>query len=511
METSNKTIAKNTAFLYIRMLLVMIVTFYTSRVILDVLGAEDYGIYNVVGGIVTIMAFLNGALSASTSRFLTYELGKGNRDRLKKTFSASLTLHIGVALLVLFLGETIGLWFFYEKLVIPDERMTAAFWVYQFSIVTTMMNFTQVPFNASLIAHENMPIYAFVGLYEACAKLAIVYLIKISPIDNLVFYGLLLMINTCAIQLFYRFYTTKKYEECHLILVKDRQLYKTLLGYSGWDMFGNIAVVCQGQGINILLNVFFGPVVNAARAIAVQVQGGVRVFVQNFLVAVRPQVVKSYAENKVDKMYSLTFNAAKFSYILMLALLLPICFEIDFILGVWLGENTPADTSIFVIIILVTYLVNTYHLSSLMSYHAIGKIKLGNIVGGSVMIASLPISYIVLKMGAPAYSVFLVIFAVDFTQMFWGWYIVHRYEKFSYLLLIKKVYIPTIIITISGVLPPLLIKTNMEQGWCRLIILTITTEVVLLLSTYNIALNKEERHNLIIFIKRKINRNEKIN
>lgn len=511
MATSNKTIAKNTAFLYVRMLLVMIVTFYTSRVILDVLGAEDYGIYNVVGGIVTIMAFLNGALSASTSRFLTYELGKGNRDRLKNTFSASLTLHIGVALLVLLLGETIGLWFFYEKLVIPDERMTAAFWVYQFSIVTTMMNFTQVPYNASLIAHENMSIYAFVGLYEACAKLAIVYLIKISPIDNLVFYGLLLMINTCAIQLFYRLYTANKYEECHLILVKDRQLYKTLLGYSGWDMFGNIAVVCQGQGINIILNIFFGPVVNAARAIAVQVQGGVQVFVQNFLVAVRPQVVKSYAENNVEKMYNLTFNAAKFSYILMLALLLPICFEIDFILGIWLGQNTPADTSIFVIIILVTYLMNTYHLSSLMSYHAIGKIKLGNIVGGSMMIAALPISYIVLKMGAPAYSVFLVIFAVNFTQMFWGWYIVHRYEKFSYLLLIKKVYIPTIIITILCVLPPYFINTTMEQGWYRLIILTVIIEVVLLLSTYYIALNKEERHNLIIFIKRKINRNETIN
>jgi len=504
MQTSNKTIAKNTAFLYIRMLLVMVVTFYTSRVILEVLGAEDYGIYNVVGGIVTIMAFLNGALSASTSRFLTYELGKDNREQLHKIFSASLTLHICVALLVLILGETLGLWFFYEKLVIPEERTTAAFWVYQFSIITTMVNFTQVPYNASLIAHENMSIYAFVGLYEAFAKLAIVYLIYVSPIDNLIFYALLLMLNTCCIQFFYRFYTSKKYDECHLTFVKDRQLYKTLLSYSGWDMFGGLAVVCQGQGINILLNIFFGPIVNAARAIAVQVQGGVQIFVQNFLVAVRPQVVKNYAENNIEKMYSLTFNAAKFSYILMLALVLPICFEIDFILKIWLSDKAPSDTKIFVIIILVTYLMETFHLASLMSYHAIGKIKLGNIVGGTIMILALPLSYVVLKLGTPAYSVFVVIFAINLTQMFWGWIIVHRYVPFSYIRLIKTVYFPTIIITLISILPPYLIHSNMEQGWMRTIILTSSTILVIAISSLYIALKNDDRMKLFSLIKKKI-------
>lgn len=486
------------------MLLVMAVTFYTSRVILEVLGAEDYGIYNVVGGIVTIMTFLNGALSASTSRFLTYELGKDNREQLHKTFSASLTLHICVALLVLILGETIGLWFFYEKLVIPEDRMIAAFWVFQFSIITTMVNFTQVPFNASLIAHENMSIYAFVGLYEALAKLAIVYLIYVSPIDNLIFYALLLMLNTCCIQFFYCFYTSKKYDECHLSLVKDRKLYKTLLSYSGWDMFGGLAVVCQGQGINIILNIFFGPIVNAARAIAVQVQGGVQVFVQNFLVAVRPQVVKNFAENNIEKMYSLTFNAAKYSYILMLALVLPICFEIDFILKLWLADKAPSDTKIFVIILLVTYLMETFHLASLMSYHAIGKIKLGNIVGGTIMILALPLSYVVLKFGAPAYSVFIVIFAMNLTQMFWGWIVVHRYVPFSYEYLIKKVYYPTIVITILSVIIPVCIVKTLQPGLGRLILLTICVESVILISTYIIALNAEERQTARTFIKNKL-------
>lgn len=372
--SDNKRIAKNTAFLYLRQLIIMVVSIYTSRVILDVLGASDYGIYNVVGGIVTMMSFLNGALGASSSRFLTYELGRGDQDKLNRTFSASLNLHICVALIVLILGETLGLWFFYEKLIIPADRIVAAFWVYQFSIITTMISFTQVPYNASLIAHENMSIYAYVGLYEAISKLVIVYLLLASPIDKLIFYGMLLMLNSIGIQLFYRFYTTKRYKECRFRIVKEKPLYKTLLSYSGWDLFGGVAVICQGQGINILLNLFFGPVVNAARAIAVQVQNAVSMFVNNFLTAVRPQVVKNFAEDNTDEMYRLTFNAAKFAYLLMLALVLPVCFEIDFILHLWLGKNMPSDTPIFAVLVLCTYLMETYHQASLMSYHAIGKI-----------------------------------------------------------------------------------------------------------------------------------------
>jgi len=502
--SDNKRIAKNTAFLYLRQLIIMVVSIYTSRVILDVLGASDYGIYNVVGGIVTMMSFLNGALGASSSRFLTYELGRGDQDKLNRTFSASLNLHICVALIVLILGETLGLWFFYEKLVIPDDRIVAAFWVYQFSIITTMISFTQVPYNASLIAHENMSIYAYVGLYEAISKLVIVYLLLVSPIDKLIFYGMLLMLNSVGIQLFYRFYTTKRYEECRFRLVKEKPLYKTLLGYSGWDLFGGVAVICQGQGINILLNMFFGPIVNAARAIAVQVQNAVSMFVNNFLTAVRPQVVKNYAEDNTDEMYRLTFNAAKFAYLLMLALVLPVCFEINFILNIWLGKNMPPNTPIFAVLVLCTYLMETYHQASLMSYHAIGKIKLGNIVGGTLMICALPLSYVALRFGAPAYSVFIVIFCVNFTQMFWGWMIVHRYVKYSYAELIKRVYIPTVSITLISILVPVLLTQFMEQGWIRLIVLGLVTETILLVSTYLLALDKVERAMVYDLIRKKI-------
>ena len=287
-----------------------------------------------------VIGVLNGALSSSTSRFLAYELGMKDAEMLKRTFSVSLNLHMAVAFIVLLLAETIGLWFFYEKMVIPVERLSAAWWVYQFSIVTVMVNFTQVPYNASLIAHENMSIYAYEGLYDAFSRLAIAYLLSLSPMDDLVFYALLLMLNTFLIQFFYRFYTYRRYQECRFRWITDKTLYKRQLAYSGWEMFGGLASISQGQGINILLNLFFGPMVNAARAVAYQIQTAVNHFVINFLMATRPQVIKSFAEHNYERMYSLTFKSARYSFFLMLALILPICFELRFILNMAQAQAT---------------------------------------------------------------------------------------------------------------------------------------------------------------------------
>lgn len=507
-NSSNKRVVKNTAYLYIRMVVVMAVALYTSRVILQVLGSSDFGIYNVVGGIVSLMAFINQALGSSSSRFLTYALGKGDRENIKKIFSASLNLHICVALLVFVVGETIGLWFLYNKMVIPDERMTAAFWVFQFSVITTMISFTQVPYNATLIAHENMSIYAYVGLYEAFSKLAIVYLLTISPTDKLIFYALLLMLNSLGIQLFYRIYTSVHYEECRFRLVKDGGLYRRLLSYSGWELFGGLAVVTQGQGINILLNMFFGPVVNAARAIAVQIQSATAMFLQNFLVAVRPQVVKSMADGNTKQMYNLTFYAAKFGYLLMLVLVLPLCFEIDFILKIWLGKTIPDNTNVFATIILVTYLMESYHSASLMPYHAIGKVNFGNSVGGCMMISALPIAYVLLRFGLPAYSAFITIFFVNLVQMFFGWWLLHRYVTYSYSELIRRVYIPTLLITVFGIITPLLILNLMDEGWLRFVVLVVSAEVVLLFLIYNIGLTEHERIKMIEMVIIKFNRNK---
>lgn len=485
------------------MMVVMIVALFTSRIILNTLGATDYGIYNVVGGIVTIVAFLNSALGGSTSRYLTFALGEGILEKQKKTFGAALNLHICIALLVLIVGETIGLWFFYEKMIIPEDRVSAALWVYQFSIVTTMISFTQVPYNASLIAHEKMSIYAYVGLYEAFSKLAIAYLITISPIDNLVFYGSLLLLNTIAVQMFYRWYAAKNFSECRFSLVKDKALYKQLLSYGGWDLFGNLAVVCQGQGVNLLLNVFFGPVVNAARAIAFQIQGAVLQFVSNFMTAVRPQVIKNYAEGNVERMYSLTFYTAKFSYMLMLALVVPICCEIKFILHLWLGDAVPENTALFAVLVLVTYTWRTFHIAALMPFHAIGNIKTGNVTIGSLMIATLPIGYVLFKIGIPAYSVFLVIFAVEIVGMFAIYWLIHNYEYFPYLDIFRKILIPSTAVTLLTVALPLYIIHFMEDGWLRLILVCVSSEITLVLSAFYIGLNKSERSRIISLAKNK--------
>lgn len=503
-QSVSKRIAKNTIFLYIRMILVMVVSLYTSRVILNTLGASDYGVYDVVGGVVTIMTFLSGALGASTSRFLTYDLGLCDQNKLNNTFSAALLLHLGVAVLVVIFGETIGLWLLNNKLVIPDGRMTAAFWVLQASILTTAINFTQVPFSASIISHERMSIYAYVGLYDAAAKLAIAFLITVAPYDKLILYAFLLTANTLVVTTFYMLYTRRQYMECRLRKVREFGLFKRLLNYTGWELFGGVASVSQGQGISIVLNMFFGTIVNAARGITQQISSAVTLFVTNFLLASRPQVIKYCAEGNYDDMYNLTFRTAKFSYLLMLAMVVPLCFEIDYILHIWLGDNVPDYTNIFTIIVLITGLVSSLHTASLMPYHAIGKIGKGNVIGGTLMFLSLPLTYILFKVGLPPYWAFIAIFITNTLQQITTWMVIHSYVRYSYWELVKKVYLPIGIVTILSILCPLVINRFMEQGGVRLIVLFVCTELVLVVIIYTIALTSSERYTFKRFVQTRV-------
>ena len=288
-------------------------------------------------------------------------------------------------------------------------------------------------------------------------------------------------------------------------------LYKQLLSYGGWDLFGNLALVCQGQGVNLLLNVFFGPIVNAARAIAFQIQGAVMQFITNFMTAVRPQVIKNYAEGNVERMYKLTFYTAKFSYMLMLVLVVPICFEINFILKIWLGDVVPEHTALFAVIVLITYTWRTFHIAALMPFHAIGRIKTGNLTIGSLMIASLPIGYLLLKMGCPDYSVFIVILVIEIISMFALWWLIHKYEYFPYRELFKKVLIPSGIVTIITISIPLYIITNFEDGWLRFLLVGIVSETSLLVSALYVGLNKEERTRIFSIVKNKLNLNRDVN
>ena len=314
---NNKRIAKNTIFLYFRMILVLVVTLYTSRIVLDELGEVDYGVYNVVGGVIIMFTFINSSMATSTQRFLTFELGKDDNEQLKKTFSASLNIHIVLGIIVFLLAETIGLWFVNVKLVIPTDRLFAANIVYQSTIISFMLNITQVPYNASLISHEEMNVYAYMGILEAVAKLSLAYFLVLYNGDKLIFFAISLLIIHAVLLLLYRGYCIRKYDECRFFLFWDYSFYRRLTSFAGWNMFGSIAWVCRGQGINILLNLFFGPVMNAAKGIADKVSSSVMGFVRNFNTAMNPQITKNYAVGNTKDMEILCYRGTKFAFLLL--------------------------------------------------------------------------------------------------------------------------------------------------------------------------------------------------
>lgn len=410
----NKRIAKNTIFLYFRMVLTMGVALYTSRVVLGVLGASDYGLYNVVGGVVSMFAFLNGVLSSGTSRFITYELGKGNHERLRDIFNIALVSHICLALIVFLLSETIGLWFVNTQLVFPPERVVAVNVVYQLSVLTLMLQFTQIPYTATIIAHEKLNIYAYISLLDVALKLLMTLLLSmINGVDNLVFYAIMIFcIQLCGLSI-YRLYCYRKYPESKWRLCKEWPRYKEILSYSGWDVIGNLSAVTQSQGVNILLNVFFGPVVNAARAICYQVEGAFSQLTGNFMTAMNPQIVKSYAQEEYKDMFNLIQDGSKYGFYLLAIFLFPIMFKMDYVLNLWL-EDVPDHTSLFVMIILSNTMVRTISRPILMGVHATGHIKRLDLFSGVIGLMALPVIYVLFKMGYESQFAFwtILIFGV---------------------------------------------------------------------------------------------------
>ena len=297
---NNKRIAKNTLLLYVRMFFMMGIALYTSRVVLNTLGVEDYGIYNVVGGLVSMFGLLNGSMSSATQRYITFELGKGDGKSLNKIFSLSLQIHALIAIVTVLLVESVGLWFLYNKMTIPPERMTAAFWVLQASALTFIFSIMSVPYNADIIAHERMSAFAYISIIEAVLKLAIVYMLLVVPFDKLIVYAILLAVVQLSIQFCYMVYCHRHFPESRYRHVKDWRLFKEMTSFAGWNMFGGLSSISFNQGLSMLLNVFFGPVVNAARAVATQVQGAIQMFITNFQMALNPQIVKTYAQGEFE-------------------------------------------------------------------------------------------------------------------------------------------------------------------------------------------------------------------
>lgn len=493
-QSYSKRIAKNTIFLYFRMLLIMGVNLYISRVLLSYLGVEDYGIYNIVGGLVVMFSSLCGSLGGATSRYIIIELGRKNQDKLNRIFNVALFAHGTIALLIMILCETAGLWLFYYKLVIPEPRINVAFWVFQISILTTFFSLTQVPYNACIIAHEDMKIYAYIGLVEALLKLAVVFALLISPFDKLVFYALLLCLIQIMVMLAYRFYC-RRYSECKLLFCKDMVLFKELFTYAGSDMIGVISVLAQGQGLNLLLNIFFGPAVNAARAIAYQVQGAVSQFSNNFFAAARPQIIKLYAEGKIDEMMCLVYRSSWISFYLLLMISLPLCLERDFVLSLWLGVY-PDYTGSFLILIMILCLIQSLKMPRSAVFHATGHILRSNVMVGLILCAAFPLAHVFLKLGGSPESVFWAANISLALSEFVSVYLLKRYMAFSIKNYLFNIYGRCFIVSVLSSLIVYCVYRELEAGVIRLVSISFFSLAVVVLFAYTIGIDYQLRQKI---------------
>lgn len=502
---NNKRIAKNTLLLYFRMFIMMAVSLFTSRVILQTLGVEDFGIYNVVGGIVAMMGMFNGAMSSSIQRYLSYEIGKENKEQLRKTFNVCFFIYVFMCIVFLLAAETVGLWFLNTQLVIPNDRIIAANWVYQFSIFSVVNSLLVNPYNATIISHEKMGVFAYISILEVILKLVIVYLLLIIPIDRLIVYGFLFMLMSVAITMVYRIYCIRHFPESHIKWYSDRVLFKQLLSYSGWNLFGSVAGVVKGQGLNILLNMFFNPSVNAARGIAYQINTQVSNFFSNFYTAVRPQITKYYAQGKLNEMTTLVFQSSKFAYYLILLLSLPIIVEAPFIIDLWLGQ-LPEYVVQFVRIILVVTAVDAMANPIMTTAHATGKIALYQSVVGTMTIFNIPISYMVLKYGNSPVSVFVVSLLISVLCMFTRLLIVRKLVNFPVKLYIKQVYGRVILVTVFSLILPLILYRSFEVNLWSAIFVCSVCLVSTCISVYSFGLTKHERLSIVAYVTGKIKR-----
>lgn len=503
-SSSNKRIAKNTLWLYLRMLISMSVSLYTSRVILRTLGVEDYGINNVVGGVVGMFSFINATMSGATSRFLTFEIGKGNQERLNSTFSASFWIHVIIGLFFVLLAETIGLWFLCNKMVIPENRMMAAHVVFQMSVISTFVSITQVPYNASLIAHEKMDIYAYVEIANVFLRLLILYILVLMDYDKLILFGFLSLTVSVGIAMYYRFYGFIHFDECKIRREWNPEIVKPMLSFSAWDFYGNMSVTARTQGVTMLLNVFFGPVMNAAAGIAASVQNAVVSFATNITTAVRPQIIKTFAQGEYNAMSSLIYNASRCIFLIMVILVIPLCAEIEYILSLWLGEY-PDSTPVFCILTLWFSVFANMSYVVVTGIHAYGKIIRPSLINGTLYLLVVPISYFVYKMGGEAWIAFLVNWIAVMIGLMSNVYTLHLYvNRFSVWCFVKEVLARCIFLVIIDGCVVWAIVHFMEQGFLRLVVTTLSSTLCLASMGWHTMLSKNFRNIVIHNIKNKI-------
>lgn len=490
---NNKRIAKNTLLLYARMLFLMVISLYTSRVVLNTLGVEDYGINNVVSGFIGMLGFLSGSLGAASSRFITYDLGRGDTSIMKRTFGNIVTIHLLLAIIILILGETIGLWFVLNKLQIPENRMTAALWVYQFSIFSFMLSIVSVPYNATIIAHERMKAFAYITIVDAVLKLLIVYLLVVIPYDKLIIYAILFFCIQVFDRVVYGVYCYRHFEETKTKLAFNKKLFKEIFSFAVWTMNGNLAVIGYTQGINVLLNMFFGPVVNAARGVAVQVQGVVTGFCNNFQMALNPQLTKSYAQNDLEHMQQLLKVSSKFSFFLLFIISLPLILEAPLVLKWWLGI-VPEHTVNFLRLILCSSMLIALSNPLVVSVHATGKIKKFQVIEGTMLLCIVPIAYVLLKFfGIRPEYVFCVHIAVEILTQYVRVRIVLPMISMKCIDYFKEVIVPIIKVIVITPILPLIAYNYIGQSVITFFIICFISVICVLGGVYYLGCLKSER------------------
>ena len=491
-SSANKRIAKNTLVLYVRMLFTMGISLFTSRVILQTLGVEDYGISSVVGGVISMFTFINAAMVSSTQRYLNFELVRGDANQLRSVFSTSLQIHALIALAIIVLSETVGLWFLNEKLVIPEARMTAAMWVYQCSILSCAVSIMSTPYNAVIVAHEKMSAFAYISILDVSLKLLVVYLLVVLPFDKLIILAILNLLVQLFIRYIYTLYCHRHFPESYFQFRFNKTLFKEMFGFAGWSFWGNLAAILYTQGLNMMLNIFFGPIVNAARGIAVQVQSAVQQFVGGFQTALNPQITKNYASNNLPQMHSLMFRSARFSFLLLFFLSLPVLMETNFILTLWL-KTVPDDAVIFTQIMICISLIYTTANPCIIANQATGKVKIYQMVVGGILLLILPISYVVLKLGSPAYSVFIVHFCIESLAQFSRMYMLRKLIHLPLWQYMKNIYIPIVSTVAIAIILPLVVRMQVAEGWLRFLAVGFTCVLSVGASSYFIGFTKQER------------------
>ena len=498
-----RRIAKNTLLLYFRQILIMLMSLYMVRVVLDVLGAEDYGIYNVIAGVVTMFGFLSGAMATASQRYFSFDIGKGDVEHLKKTFAVTFQIYVLLALVIVLVAESLGLWFVNTKLVIPEARLTAANWIFQAAIVSFLLTLITTPYMASIIAHENMNVYAYVSIIEVALKLGIVFLLRALPYDKLILYGLLLaavaLINTSI----YRFYCRLHYAECKVLFVRDDALFREIISYSGWNLFGAAVGVVKNQVINIFLNLHFGAIVNAARGIASQVNSAVVNFGQNFSTALRPQIIKTYAAERKDETMNLVFRGCKFTFYLMYLFALPLCLEMKTILSLWL-KNPPEYSVCFTQLALIDAVIDSISYPLMTLAQATGKIKLYQGLVGGILLCNLPVSYIALQFGVSAYAVMIVAICITVIAFFVRLTIVKNLADLSIRKFIKHSVLPCIFVAVCSAVLPFIAHIKMFES-------VLSSFVVVMISILNTSffvlftgMNKLERNIVFATVKTRI-------